>query len=255
MNQMQLLNPDNGKKMSSREIAELTGKMHKHVLVDCDKLNETYASMGMAEISSVNYTADNGQAYREYKLTKIQSLDLMTGYRTDLRIKVNHRWEELETEKQRFKLPQTFSDALRLAADKEEENQRLLIDNREKDRLLEEQAPAVLFKQSVEGASTNISVEHMAKILNQNGVDIGQNRLFDWFVNSKYLIRHKRWSKKKGKYIFDYTQTQKAADLKVFFITETTINPAAAESFIKHTIKVTGKGQVYFVNKFLNNNQ
>lgn len=255
MNQIQLLNPDNDKKMSSREIAETTGKNHQHVLRDCDVLNEYYEKMSLSKVGQSNYTADNGHTYREYLLTRMQTMDLMTGYSVELRIKVNRRWEELETERQRFKLPQTFSDALRLAADKEEENQRLLVDNREKDRLLEEQAPAVLFKQSVEGASTNISVEHMAKILNQNGVDIGQNRLFDWFVNSKYLIRHKRWSKKKGKYIFDYTQTQKAADLKVFFITETTINPAAAESFIKHTIKVTGKGQVYFVNKFLNNNQ
>lgn len=82
--------------MSSREIADLTGKQHKNVLVDCDKLNADYKEMGMAEISAVNYTAENGQEYREYKLTRMQTFDLMTGYNTKLRIKVNRRWEELE---------------------------------------------------------------------------------------------------------------------------------------------------------------
>lgn len=91
----------NTEKMSSREIAELTGKLHKHVLVDCDKLNESYRNLGMDEISSVDYKADNGQYYREFQLTKIQTFDLMTGYDAVLRIKVNRRWEELETEKQK----------------------------------------------------------------------------------------------------------------------------------------------------------
>src|SRR5690606_17583071 len=83
--------------MSSREIAELTGKQHKHVLVDCEKLNESYLKLGMAELSAVNYRANNGQIYREFELTKMQTMDLMTGYSVELRIKVNRRWEELET--------------------------------------------------------------------------------------------------------------------------------------------------------------
>ena len=257
MKELQLFNQDNEKKMSSREIAELTEKSHKHVLFDCDKLNETYRDLGMAEISAVNYKADNGQVYREYLLTKMQSLDLMTGYRTDLRIKVNRRWEELETGKAEpmYKLPQTFAEALRLAADTTEANERLMIENREKDRIIEDQAPAVLFKQSIEGSSTDISVERMAKHLCQNGINIGQNRLFEWFVDNGYLICHKRWSKKKEKYVNDYTATQRAADLKVFFEIPTVINPGSSTSFTKHTIKVTGKGQVYFTNKFLNNNK
>lgn len=82
--------------MSSREIAELTGKRHKHVLVDCDNLNDHYRRMGMDELSSMKYRADNGRMYREYHLTKMQCFDLMTGYSVELRINVNRRWEELE---------------------------------------------------------------------------------------------------------------------------------------------------------------
>ena len=85
--------------MSSREIAELTGKQHKNVLVDCDNLNESYSKMGLAEISAgVYYHPNTGkQQHREYRLTRMQTFDLMTGYNTELRIKVNRRWEELET--------------------------------------------------------------------------------------------------------------------------------------------------------------
>lgn len=239
------------KTMSSREIAELTGKQHKHVLVDCDNLNENYSSLGLAEISATPYKhPQNGQTYREYLLTRMQTFDLMTGYDVPLRIKVNRRWEELETKEQQYQLPQTFSEALRLAADKTEENERLMIESREKDRIIEEQAPAVIFKESVTASNTVILVRDLAKILNQNGVDIGGQRLYDWMVENRYLIRKQRWSNTKQAYENDYMPTQLAADLKVFFVTETTISTGDV-GFVKHTVKVTGKGQVYFMNKFL----
>jgi phage antirepressor YoqD-like protein len=86
--------------MSSREIAELTNKQHKNVLADCDKLNESYRKLGVAEILAGVYTHPNTgkQQHREFLLTKIQCLDLMTGYDAELRIKVNRRWAELESE-------------------------------------------------------------------------------------------------------------------------------------------------------------
>lgn len=84
--------------MSSREIAELTGKQHKHILRDCEVLNQNYEKMGMPKIGLTPYVhPQNGQTYNEMSLTKIQTMDLMTGYKIDLRIKVNRRWEELET--------------------------------------------------------------------------------------------------------------------------------------------------------------
>lgn len=149
------------KTMSSREIAELTNKEHKNVLADCDKLNDSYNNMGMAEISAVNYKADNGQTYREYILTKMQTFDLMTGYKIELRIKVNRRWEELETKQavSPFQIPQTFADALKLAAKQAEENEKLQLQ-------IEEQKPAVTFRDSVSRSGTNISIGDMAKLLN-----------------------------------------------------------------------------------------
>ena len=84
--------------MSSREIATLCDKEHRHVLRDIDNLNETYEKMGLPKVGQGYYTTPNtgNQQYREYLLTKEQCIDLITGYRADLRIKINRRWQELE---------------------------------------------------------------------------------------------------------------------------------------------------------------
>lgn len=144
-----------------------------------------------------------------------------------------------------FQIPTTFKEALLLAAEQQD-----VIEAQ--GRLLEAQKPAVTFMNAVTGANTNILIRDMAKLLSQNGVNIGEIRLYDWMVKNKYLIRSTRWSNKKQRYENDYTPTQKAAELKVFFVTEQVIT-IGESSFIKHTVKVTGKGQIYFVKKFLEN--
>lgn len=89
--------------MSSKDIAELTGKRHDHVLRDCDNLNVNYEKLQLPKLgeSFIIRELPNGGSKEEriFLLTKIQTLDLMTGYRSDLRIKVNRRWAELEEEK------------------------------------------------------------------------------------------------------------------------------------------------------------
>ena len=84
--------------MSSREIAELCEKEHRNVCRDIEKLNLEYEKLGLLKIEQGFYTHENtgNQQHRECLLTKMQTMDLMTGYNTELRIKVNRRWEELE---------------------------------------------------------------------------------------------------------------------------------------------------------------
>ena len=83
--------------MSSREIATLCDKRHDHVCRDIDNLNETYEKMGLPKVGETPYTHEqNGQTYYEYQLTKEQTIDLITGYRADLRIRINRRWQQLE---------------------------------------------------------------------------------------------------------------------------------------------------------------
>ena len=86
--------------MSSREIAQLCEKQHGHVCRDIEQLNQTYEQMGLSKIGQGYYThpSTGSQQHREFLLTKEQSIDLVTGYRADIRIRINRRWQELETQ-------------------------------------------------------------------------------------------------------------------------------------------------------------
>lgn len=111
------------------------------------------------------------------------------------------------------------------------------------EKTIEKQKPKVLFADAVETSHTSILVGDLAKIIRQNGVDIGQNRLFDWLRENGYLIKAKRadWN----------MPTQAAMDMKLFEVKERAINNPDGSVKITRTTKVTGKGQTYFVNKFL----
>ncbi len=104
--------------------------------------------------------------------------------------------------------------------------------------------PKVLFADSVATSHTSILVGEFAKILKGNGVEIGQQRLFKWLRDNKYLI------KRQGS---DWNMpTQHSMELGLFEIKETTVNHSDGHIHINKTPKVTGKGQIYFANKFLN---
>jgi len=114
---------------------------------------------------------------------------------------------------------------------------------REVEKQIEEAKPKVLFADAVSVSSTNILVGDLAKILKQNGIEIGQKRLFKWLRDNGYL------SKRNG---MEWNMpTQKAMEMGLFCIKETVINHADGHTSINKTPKVTGKGQIYFVNKFL----
>lgn len=108
---------------------------------------------------------------------------------------------------------------------------------------VETDKPKVLFADSVEAAKTSILIGELAKLLKQNGINIGQNRLFQWLRQNGYLIR------RQGS---DYNMpTQRAMEMGLFEIKETTITHSDGHIHVSKTPKVTGKGQVYFVNLFV----
>ena len=108
---------------------------------------------------------------------------------------------------------------------------------------IEADKPKVLFADSVAASHGSILVGELAKLLNQNGIDIGQNRLFNWLRENGYLICRKGT---------DYNMpTQRSMEMQLFNIKETAITHSDGHVSISKTVKVTGKGQVYFVNKFL----
>lgn len=113
----------------------------------------------------------------------------------------------------------------------------------ERERQLEQQKPKVLFADSVETSKNSVLINELAKILKQNGYDIGQNRLFEKLRNEGYLIKQKgqNWN----------LPTQKAMDMGLFEVKKTVINKPDGTPITRPTTKVTGKGQIYFVHKFL----
>lgn len=108
----------------------------------------------------------------------------------------------------------------------------------------ERMKPKEIFADAITASKTSILVGELAKILKGNGVDIGQKRLFAWLRDKGYLI------KRQGT---DYNMpTQKSMDLKLFEIKEGSYVDGSGVNKITKTTKVTGKGQEYFINKFLN---
>lgn len=108
---------------------------------------------------------------------------------------------------------------------------------------IEKDKPKVLFADTVSTAEDSILVGDLAKILKQKGIDIGSKRMFAWLRKHGYLCKSKgeRWN----------TPTQKSMELGLFEVKVRSVNNPDGSTRITRTPKVTGKGQIYFVNKFL----
>ena len=142
----------------------------------------------------------------------------------------------IECEKKAQSLaPRTLKEALILALEQQERIE-------QQQQTIKEQAPKALFADAVATSTQSCLVGELSKVLRQNGIEIGQNRLFDYLRKSGYLCQGGE----------RYNQpTQRAMEMELFDIKKTTINKPDGTILITTTTKVTGKGQIYFVNKFL----
>src|SRR5690625_1185503 len=127
---------------------------------------------------------------------------------------------------------------IKLATNLKEEQEK----RKQAERLIEEQKPKVLFADAVETSRSSVLVGELAKLIKQNGYNIGQNRLFEWLRNNGYLM--KRGQSRN-------LPTQKSMDLELFEVKKRTINNPDGSIRTTSTPMVTGKGQVYFIDKFL----
>lgn len=136
-----------------------------------------------------------------------------------------------------YTVPQTFGEALMLAA-----KQQLQIEEQQKQ--LTEQEPKVNFANAMLVSSTSCLVGELAKVLTQNGYEIGQNRLFKWLRDNNYLGK---WGERKN------IPLQQYVEQGLFKLKKGTYTDPNGTIHTTTTVKVTGKGQEYFINKFLNN--
>ena len=225
---------------SSRQVAENFGKEHKDTL---ESIRQILAAENSATKSMFYETTfeNRGKQYPMYLMNRDGFTLLAMGFtgKTALEWKLKYiaAFNEMEkklAEKPQLTRSQLLATAL-IAAHEELE---------EKDKQIETMKPKALFADAVSASNQSIIVGEMAKLLSQNGIQMGQNRLFQWMRENGYLIKDKKRT--------DYNMpTQKSMELRLFEIKETSIAHSDGHISINKTPKVTGIGQVYFVNLFL----
>lgn len=236
-----ILSTQNGEPVaSSRQIAENFGKEHKNVLQTIDNMTaENSALLQMFHLSE--YTTSQNKKLPMYLMNRDGFSLLVMGFtgKAALEWKLKYIQAFNEMEKKLAQRPQLSRSELMaqalIAAHDELER---------KDRQIAELTPKGIFADAVNASKKSILVGELAKLLCQNSVQIGQNRLFVWMREHGYLIRDPKRS--------DYNMpTQRAVEQGLFEIKETTVVHSDGHTSINKTPKVTGKGQIYFVNLFL----
>jgi len=235
---------NNQKTITSREIAEITGKRHADTMEAIRVMEQAWVKIGQRNFTLTYYTDQWNRQQPQYQLNKTECLYIATKFNDEARAKLILRWEELERQNNAQSIPQSLPEALRLAADLAE---RVETQNKK----LAEVRPLVVFAKAVSESSNSILIRELAKLIAQNGIDIGQDRLFDWMVSNNFLIRKKRYNANKNTTSYEYEPTQYSIKRGVLETVERVIGNPVIGTFTAYTVKVTGKGQTYFINRVM----
>lgn len=231
---------------SSRQIAENFEKRHDHVMRDIDAIKKDVPNFG--EMFFETTAPDSyGREQRAYLMNRDGFTLLAMGFTgkaaLEWKLKYIAAFNEMEkklTEQPQLTRSQLLATAL-IAAHKEleEKDKRIELLTADTERM----KPKEIFSDAVSTSQNSILVGELAKLLKQNGIEIGEKRLYAWMRENGYLIKRKGadWNK----------PTQRSMEMKLFTIKETVICHSDGHTSVNTTTKVTGIGQVYFVNLFL----
>lgn len=242
-NQIKITTSNGELVVSSRQVAENFGKEHKHVL-------ESIRTILAAENSAIKFfrqsTFENrGKQYPEYWMNRDGFSLLVMGFTgkeaMEWKIKYINAFNEMERKLAKPQLTLTEQMAQGLLAAQQ------LLEEKSKQvahlaMTIEEQKPKVLFADAVSASKTSILIGDLAKLIRQNGVEVGQKRLFEWLRNNGWLMKSGN-SKN--------MPTQRGMEMKLFEVKEGSYVDSNGVNVVTKTTKVTGKGQQYFVNVFL----
>lgn len=242
-----ILSTQNGEPVvSSRQIAENFDKNHRDVLRAVDNLKEdvrNFAQMFFEGTDQDSY----GREQRAYLMNRDGFTLLAMGFTgkaaLEWKLKYIAAFNEMEkklTEQPQLTRSQLLATALIAAHEElEEKDKRIELLTADTERM----KPKEIFSDAVSTSQNSILVGELAKLLKQNGIEIGEKRLYAWMRENGYLIKRKGadWNK----------PTQRSMEMKLFTIKETVICHSDGHTSVNTTTKVTGIGQVYFVNLFL----
>jgi anti-repressor protein len=223
---------------TSLRVAEVFGKDHKNVIQSIENLA---AEKSAAKFFAESTYDNRGKQYPMYYMNRDGFTLLAMGFtgKKALQFKIQYiqAFNSMETQiRTGYAIPGSYAEALKLAANQAEKIE-------QQKQTIAIQAPKALFADAVATSHTTILVGDLAKVIKQNGVDIGAKRLFAWLREQGYLI------KRIGA---DYNSpTQRAMELGLFEVKETAISHSDGHVTVQKTPKVTGKGQQYFISKFL----
>ncbi|MEE8859202.1 MAG: phage antirepressor KilAC domain-containing protein [Leuconostoc mesenteroides] len=190
---------------------------------------------GVDFYSFLSKTSNGGRPSIEYNLTISMAKEVAMLQRNEKGKEVRNYFIQVEDRYKKLANDPSYQMALGLKASQ------LLLEH--KDKIIAEMKPKALFADAVSASQTSILVGELAKLLKQNGIDTGSNRLFTWLRENGYLIRRKGT---------DYNMpTQKSMEMGLFEIKEHNHINSNGVNVTTKTPKVTGKGQQYFINKFL----
>lgn len=258
MNEIIKITEQNGRRaVSARELHDFLGSKRDFSNWIKDRIDK-YGFIENQDFEVFNNFGENPQGGRpliEYALSVDMAKEISMVEGTERGKQARQYFIQCEKQLAQASLPSyQLSDPIERAQkwiQEEQHRQQLALEVKAKEEIIEQQKPKVLFAECVTTSPTNILISDLAKLLTQNGIIIGQNRLFDWLTANGYLIRKQKFSASKNAYRNEYRPTQRACELGVLSMAEHAIpNPRTGEHFTKFTCYVTGKGQEYFINKF-----
>ena len=231
---------------SSRQIAENFEKRHDHVMRDIDAIKKDVPNFG--EMFFETTAPDSyGREQRAYLMNRDGFTLLAMGFTgkaaLEWKLKYIAAFNEMEkklTEQPQLTRSQLLATALIAAHEElEEKDKRIELLTADTERM----KPKEIFSDAVSTSQNSILVGELAKLLKQNGIEIGEKRLYAWMRENGYLIKRNGadWNK----------PTQRSMEMKLFTIKETVICHSDGHTSVNTTTKVTGIGHVCFVNLFL----
>lgn len=235
---------NNEVQMTSLDIAELTGKRHKNIMADIrNEIKALGEEINELIFEPVEYKDKKGEQRPCYSFGKQGAMQLALKYDAKTRYKVIKRIEELENkqpQQEQFNLPKNFKESLLMLAEQVDENEQLKNE-------IETNKEKVVLANAITTSDEGLLIEAAAKYMRQNGINIGRDRLFKWLRAQGYLISRKgrEWN----------LPTQKSINQGLMKVHCQMYYDSEGDLKTSRQVIVTGKGLMFFINKFLHDGQ